>query len=70
LQLENGHQLLSLAPTSAHLDNRLSRWTKPGSARARYAARRLSAKNRSFLARDQPQGLSPSGTINAVRILR
>jgi hypothetical protein len=37
---------------------------------AYYAARLVSANKRSLLAHDQPQGLSPSGTINAVLILR
>jgi hypothetical protein len=54
----------------ARLNNGLSRWIKAGAARARYLSRPLSAKKRSFLARDDPQGLSTSGTINAVLILQ
>jgi hypothetical protein len=37
IQIENGHRLIAFAVTPAHLDNRLSRWTKAG-RQARYPA--------------------------------
>src|SRR5262249_50817441 len=44
--------------------------SRPGCPQARYVARLLSAKKRSFLARDHAPGLSPAGTFDAVLIVR